>query len=256
MDSFLLEVQDLRYRYPDGSPALNGVNLSLGRGEKLAVIGPNGSGKSTLLAHLAGCFSVPAENGGIVLFGQPAGADPHRLRGAVGLIFQDPDDQLFMPRVLEDVAFGLVSRGMDVAEAHERALSTLETLSVAHLANRPPHRLSGGEKRMVALAGILAADPEIVALDEPTSTLDPRARRRVIEVLKSLGKPMVLATHDLDMVLDLCSRAVVMNGGRIAAEGPLPALLTDETLLRRNGLEAPPRMRCIDQWDSQGLKSP
>jgi cobalt/nickel transport system ATP-binding protein len=194
-----------------------------------------------LLAHLAGCFAVPAGNGEIILFGRPAGAEPHRLRGAVGLIFQDPDDQLFMPRVLEDVAFGLVSRGMSVAEAHERALSTLETLSVAHLANRPPHRLSGGEKRMVALAGILAADPEIIVLDEPSSTLDPRARRHVIGVLKALGKPMILATHDLDMVLDICTRAVIMNKGRAVAEGPLPSILQDETFLRRNGLEAPLR---------------
>ena len=238
---FLLEVKDLRYRYPDGSPALNGVNLCLERGEKLAVIGPNGSGKSTLLAHLAGCFSVPAENGGIVLSGRPVGAEPHRLRGAVGLVFQDPDDQLFMPRVLEDVAFGLVSRGMDVAEAHERALSTLETLSAAHLANRAPHRLSGGEKRMAALAGILAMNPEIVALDEPTSTLDPRARRHVIGILKSLGKTIILATHDLDMVLDVCTRAVVMNAGRTAAEGPPASLLRDEAFLHQNGLEAPPR---------------
>ena len=240
-DSLLLEVKNLSYSYPDGSPALNGVNLSLGWGEKLAVIGPNGSGKSTLLAHLAGCFSVPAGNGEIVLFGHPAGAEPHRLRSAAGLVFQDPDDQLFMPRVLEDVAFGLVSRGGDVAKAHERALAALETLSAAHLANRPPHRLSGGEKRMVALAGILAMDPEIVVLDEPTSTLDPRARRHVIEILKSLGKPMILAAHDLDMVLDVCTRAVIMNAGRPAAEGPLPALLQNEAFLRQNGLEAPLR---------------
>jgi cobalt/nickel transport system ATP-binding protein len=247
MGPFLLEVKNLSYSYPDGSPALNGANLSLARGEKLAVIGPNGSGKSTLLAHLAGCFSVPAEKGEIVLFGRTVGTEPHRLRGAVGLVFQDPDDQLFMPRVLEDVAFGLVSRGMDVAEAHERALSTLETLSAAHLANRPPHRLSGGEKRMVALAGILAADPEIIVLDEPSSTLDPRARRHVIEILKALDKPMILATHDLDMVLDVCVRAVVMNGGRPVAEGPLPAILQDEIFLRRNGLEAP--LRCAAKGD-------
>ncbi|MDR2175920.1 MAG: energy-coupling factor ABC transporter ATP-binding protein [Synergistaceae bacterium] len=231
-----MEVKNLRYSYPGGQPALDGVNLSLRRGEKLALVGPNGSGKSTLLAHLAGCFSVPAENGGIALFGRPAGAEPHRLRAAVGLIFQDPDDQLFMPRVLEDVAFGLVSRGMDTAEAHERALSALEMLSAAHLANRAPHRLSGGEKRMAALAGILAMDPEIIVLDEPTSTLDPCARRRVTEILKSLGKPMIVASHDLEMVMTVCTRAVIMNAGRPAAEGPLPSILQDESFLRQNGL--------------------
>jgi cobalt/nickel transport system ATP-binding protein len=246
MDSFLLEVKNLSYSYPDGSPALNGAGLSLGQGEKLAVIGPNGSGKSTLLAHLAGCFPVPAGKGEIVLFGRTIGAEPHRLRSAVGLVFQDPDDQLFMPRVLEDVAFGLVSRGVNVAEAHERALSTLETLSAAHLANRPPHRLSGGEKRLAALAGILVLDPEIIALDEPSSTLDPRARRHVIEILKALDKPMILATHDLDMVLDVCTRAVIMNKGRPAAEGPLPSILQDEAFLRQNGLEAPPRYAAVE----------
>jgi cobalt/nickel transport system ATP-binding protein len=241
MDSSLLEVKNLSYSYPDGSPALSGADLSLGQGEKLAVIGPNGSGKSTLLAHIAGCFPVPAENGEIVLFGRTVGAELHRLRNAVGLVFQDPDDQLFMPRVLEDVAFGLVSRGMNVAEAHERALSTLETLSAGRLAHRPPHRLSGGEKRLIALAGILAMDPDIVVLDEPSSTLDPRARRRLIEILKALDKPMILATHDLDMVLDVCARVVVMNKGHSVAEGPPPSILQDETFLRQNGLEAPLR---------------
>jgi cobalt/nickel transport system ATP-binding protein len=163
------------------------------------------------------------------------------LRKAVGLIFQDPDDQLFMPRVLEDVAFGLVSHGMNLTQAHQQARATLETLSSVHLENRLPHRLSGGEKRLVALAGILAMRPEIVALDEPTASLDPRARRRVIEVLKTLDQPMILATHDLDMALDVCTRALVMNKGRVAAEGELPALLKDETLLLENGLELPPR---------------
>jgi cobalt/nickel transport system ATP-binding protein len=235
----LLEVRDLHYSYPDGSPALDGVSLSLGRDEKLALVGANGSGKSTLLAHLAGCF--PLSGGDVLLFGRSVGSDLNRLRKVVGLIFQDPDDQLFMPRVLEDVAFGLVSHGMDPAEAHERAGAVLETLSVPHLANRLPHRLSGGEKRMVALAGILAMSPEIVVLDEPTSALDPRARKLVIEVLKSLEQPMILATHDLDMALDICTRALVMNKGRVVAAGELPALLKNESLLRENGLELPLR---------------
>jgi cobalt/nickel transport system ATP-binding protein len=239
MDLPLLEVKNLRYSYPDGSLALSGVSLCLSRSEKLAVIGANGSGKSTLLAHLAGCYTLSPRGGGILLSGEAVGAE--RLRNSVGLIFQESDDQLFMPRVLEDVAFGLVSRGMEVMEAHGRAMDILEKLTVSHLAERPPHRLSGGEKRMVALAGILAMEPEIVVLDEPSAALDPRARRRVIEVLKALTRPLILATHDLDMALDICTRAVVMTQGRIAAEGDLPALLKDEPLLRENGLELPLR---------------
>ena len=222
------------YSYPDGSLALNGVSLSLELGEKLAVIGANGSGKSTLLAHLAGCFVV--KNGEILLFEEPVGRKPERLRNSVGMIFQDPDDQLFMPKTLEDVAFGLVSRGMDVAKAHELAMGILEELLVPHLAHRSPHRLSGGEKRMVALAGILVTSPEILALDEPSAALDPRARRRVINVLKSLSQSMVIATHDLDLALDVCSSAVVLNDGRVTACGKLPELLQNESLLLENGL--------------------
>jgi cobalt/nickel transport system ATP-binding protein len=236
----LIEVEDLRYRYPGGAPALNGVNFSLRQGEKLALVGANGSGKSTLLAHLAGCFPLDGQ-GDIRLFGRSAGSDAESLRKVVGLIFQDSDDQLFMPTVLEDVAFGLVSRGVQVAEAHERARAMLDTLSAAQLASRLPHRLSGGEKRIVALAGILVMQPEIVVLDEPSSGLDPRARRRVIEMLRALERPMILATHDLDMALDVCTRALVMNQGRIAADGGLPGLLKDELLLLENGLELPPR---------------
>jgi cobalt/nickel transport system ATP-binding protein len=237
MSPFLLEVKNLFYSYPDGNPALNGVSLRLNQNEKLAVIGANGSGKSTLLTHLAGCFTVT--RGEILLSGETAGTDLERLRKAVGLIFQEPDDQLFMPRALEDVAFGLAARGVETARAHERAAAVLESLSAAHLANRPPHRLSGGEKRLIALAGILVMDPEIIVLDEPSAALDPRARRRVIEILKALERPMILATHDLGMALDICGRALIMNGGRIAAEGELPNLLRDEALLRENGLEPP-----------------
>jgi len=232
-----LEVKDLFYQYPDGTPALNGVSLSLKRGEKLAVIGANGSGKSTLLAHLAGCFVI--ESGEILLFDEPVGREPERLRNAVGMIFQDPDDQLFMPSVLEDVAFGLISRGMDVPKARELAMKALEEILIPHLAHRPPHRLSGGEKRMVALAGILVMRPDILVLDEPSATLDPRARRRVIDVLRPLDQSMVIATHDLDLALDVCTGAVIMSGGKITVCGKLPDLLKDKTLLLENGLELP-----------------
>ena len=229
-----LEVKDLFYCYPDGTPALNGVDMSLERCKKLAVIGANGSGKSTLLAHLAGCFVV--ERGEILLFDEPAGREPEHLRNAVGMIFQHPDDQLFMPSVLEDVAFGLVSRGMDMLKAQELAIKALEEIQITHLAHRPPHRLSCGEKRLVALAGILVTRPDILALDEPSATLDPRSRRRVIGLLRSLEQSMVIATHDLDLALDVCTDAAVMNSGRITVCGKLPDLLKDKTLLLENGL--------------------
>ena len=235
-----LEVCGLCYAYPDGHRALNGVSFALGRGEKLALVGPNGSGKSTLMLHLAGC--IAAQTGTVSLEGVPVGKDLKRLREAVGLIFQDPDDQLFMPQVVEDVAFGPVAHGMPVEEARARALEVLESLNVGRLAERPPHRLSGGEKRMAALAGILVMRPEIVVLDEPSAALDPRARRRVIEVLQELDKSLILATHDLDMALDVCGRAIVLYEGRIAADGDLGTILGDEALLRRNGLELP--LRC------------
>ncbi|NLL35940.1 MAG: ABC transporter ATP-binding protein [Fretibacterium sp.] len=233
----LLEVRDLHHSYPDGHPSLNGVFFELYPGEKLALVGPNGSGKSTLLLHLAGCLA--AQKGAVLLRGRPVGNELKLLREAVGLIFQEPDDQLFMPQVLEDVAFGLVARGMGTALAHERAEAVLDALNISHLASRPPHRLSGGEKRLVALAGILAMSPEMVVLDEPSAALDPRARRRVIELLQELDTPLILATHDLDMALDVCGRAVLLYEGRVVAEGRAEKLLGDEVLLCRNGLELP-----------------
>lgn len=231
-----LEVRALHYSYPDGHKALNGVSFGLRENEKLALVGPNGSGKSTLLLHLAGGIAARDE---IRLWGRPAGAE--ELRRAVGLIFQEPDDQLFMPQVADDVAFGLVARGVPAAEARRKAMEMLDRLGAAHLAERPPHRLSGGEKRLAALAGILVMEPQVIVLDEPTSALDPRARRRVIETLRALSQPLILTTHDLDMALDVCSRAALLYDGAVAAEGPLPDLFRDKELLKRNGLELPLR---------------
>ncbi len=233
----LLEVRGLHYAYPGGNEALKGVSLSLSAGERVALVGANGSGKSTLLLHLAGALSAP--EGTLLLHGGPAGEQ--RLREAVGLIFQETDDQLLMPQVLEDAAFGLVARGMPAAEAQTKALETLKKLGAAHLADRPPHRLSGGEKRMAALAGILVTEPEVLALDEPTAALDPQARRRVINLLRTMSTACLLATHDLDMALDVCTRAVILCGGRVTAEGPLPDLFRDRALLERCGLELPLR---------------
>ena len=236
----MLEIKNLYYSYPDGHAALNGVNLELKRGERLALVGANGSGKSTLLLHVAG--AVAAQRGEIILNNKLINANNiNLLREAAGLIFQEPDDQLFMPSVLEDVCFGLIANNIDAQVAKSRAVEILNNLNIAHLAERPPHKLSGGEKRMAALAGILVMKPEILILDEPSAALDPKARRTVINALNNLNQAILLATHDLDMALDVCERAIILNNGQVAASGKLPELLQDESLLIQNGLELPLR---------------
>ena len=237
---FRLEIKDLYYSYPDGHNALNGVNLSLAQGERVALIGANGSGKSTLLLHIAGALA--AQKGGILLNNKLINSkNLGGLRKVTGLIFQEPDDQLFMPSVLEDVCFGLIANNIKQDEAKERALEVLDDLNISHLASRPPHRLSGGEKRMAALAGILVMQPEFLILDEPSAALDPKARRLVINTLNKLNQTILLATHDLDMALDVCERAIILNNGQVSASGKLPELLQDEKLLIQNGLELPLR---------------
>ncbi|MBQ7216607.1 MAG: ABC transporter ATP-binding protein [Synergistaceae bacterium] len=230
----MLRVENLRYKYPDGHEALRGVSLTVREDEKLALVGANGSGKSTLLLHIAGAVRV--QEGKIAFRGQES---QEVLRKNIGLTFQDADDQLLMPSVLEDVAFSLTAGGMNRNEAHERARGILESLGIAHLAGRPPHRLSGGEKRIVSFAGVLAGEPEVLALDEPSSALDPRARRRVIDFLRGSRHTIILATHDLDMALDVCTRAVILSEGSVACEGALPELFTDREFLEANGLELP-----------------
>ena len=223
----MLEVHDLHYRYEDGHEALKGISFTLTEGEKTALVGANGSGKSTLLLHLAGALRV--QTGKII------------LNASTGLIFQDSDDQLLMPSVIEDVAFTLTANGMNRKQAHERANEILDELGILHLANRPPHKLSGGEKKMVTIAGVLASEPEILLLDEPTAGLDPKARRRVINFLHDSEKTILLASHDLDMTLDVCRRAIILHDGIISAEGELPELFMNQSLLEANGLELPLR---------------
>ena len=232
----MLEVEGLSYSYPDGHKALDGISLRVSDGEKVALVGANGSGKSTLLLHLAGALRV---SDGRIAFRNQEGQEI--LRKNIGLTFQDSDDQLLMPSVLEDAAFSLVAGGMSRSEAHERAMSLLESLGIAHLSSRPPHKLSGGEKRIVSFAGVLAAEPEVLALDEPSAALDPRARRRVINFLRESGRTIILATHDLDMALDVCERAVILSEGRIVREGRLPELFMKSEELEAGGLELPLR---------------
>jgi cobalt/nickel transport system ATP-binding protein len=238
----LVEVRDLRFAYPDGTEALSGVSLRVHHGESVAIVGANGAGKSTLLLHLNGCL---APRQGMVRVGdipltEKTLAD---VRRTVGMVFQDPDDQLFMPTVYDDVAFGPLNMGLPFEDVDARVGSALATVGASHLAKRPPYRLSGGEKRLVAIATVLAMSPDILVLDEPTSNLDPRARRDLITLLKSFEHTKIIATHDLDMVMDLCGRTIVMHQGHVLADGPSTEIFTDDALLEAGRLERPLSMR-------------
>jgi cobalt/nickel transport system ATP-binding protein len=228
----VIETKNLRYSYPDGTLALNGVSLRVYESERVGLIGANGSGKSTLLMLLSGSFKHGS--GEILLDGGEC--DVGRLRDASGMVCQEPDDQLFMPSVVEDVAFGLTARRLGAEAARSRAVACLERLGAAHLRDRPPHRVSGGEKRIAALAGVLVMEPKVVMLDEPTSSIDPRARREVTELLRGMTVTMVISTHDMALAKTVCDRLIVMQAGLVRAEGKPDDILNDETALRRCGL--------------------
>ncbi|MDD2919356.1 ABC transporter ATP-binding protein [Rhodoferax sp.] len=233
-----VEVQGVHYRYPDGQAALRGVSFSIQPGETVGLIGSNGAGKSTLLLHLNGVLLPCA--GQVRVQGLPVdGAHLVEVRRQVGMMFQDPDDQLFMPTVQEDVAFGPVNIGLPAAQVQARVAQALATVGAAHLADRAPYRLSGGEKRSVALAGVLAMNPGVVVMDEPSAGLDPAARRSLINLLASLEHTQLIATHDLDLVQDLCSRVLVMREGMIEADSTPDAVFADANLLARCHLELP-----------------
>ena len=242
MSHHIVEVRDLTYVYPDGTPGIRNISFRVIHGESVAIIGPNGAGKSTLLLHLNG-YLTPTS--GFVRIGDLplTGGTLREIRRTVGMIFQDPDDQLFMPLVYDDVAFGPLNLGLPAEEVNERVLDALSVVGATHLKDRPPYRLSGGEKRSVAIASVLSMSPSILVLDEPTSNLDPRARRQLIGLLKTFEHTIIVATHDLDMVLDLCSRAIVLKEGRVAADGPAPDILHDDELLESSRLERPLRLQ-------------
>ena len=236
-----IEVGQLTYTYPGGTDALQGISLTVQQGECVALIGPNGSGKSTLLLHLNGVLPEQLQGDPrIHIMGEPlTSTTVSRIRRTVGLLFQDPDDQLFCPTVYEDVAFGPQQFGIPESEVRESVKQTLKDVGLEGFENRSPHHLSGGEKQRVCLAGILACQPQVLVLDEPTSNLDPRGKRELKVLLKSIPVTKVIASHDLEMVLDLCSRAYLMDGGRIVASGSTVDLLSDEDLMLRHGLEKP-----------------
>ncbi len=239
MSHHIVEVKDLHYTYPgETRKALSGVSFRILHGEAVGIVGANGAGKSTLLRHLNG-YWAPRE-GSVRIGDYPVTPRTvKQVRRTVGMVFQDPDDQLFMPTVFDDVAFGPLNLGFSPEEVALRVTRALETVGAAHLAERPPHRLSGGEKRAVAVATVLSMTPDILVLDEPTSNLDPRARRKVIELLHGFVHTRIVATHDLDMVLALCPRTIVMREGRVEADGPTLDIFNDAELLDRCHLEKP-----------------
>jgi energy-coupling factor transporter ATP-binding protein EcfA2 len=239
--SAAIEIQGLSYTYPNGRPALRDVSFSIEEGECIAVLGPNGAGKSTLLLHLNGLLPEKLSgNGAIHICGEPITNETlGRVRQKVGFLFQDPDDQLISATVFEDVAFGPRQLGVKAEELPGLVARCLAVAGIAGFEDREPHRLSHGEKRRVCLAGVLACEPSVLVLDEPTSDLDPRGRRELKKLLSGLRVARVIATHDLELAVDLCSRVIVLDGGRIVAEGPTAKVLADEELMYKHGLEKP-----------------
>lgn len=238
MSHHIVDVESLAYRYPDGTEALRGVSFRVVHGESVAVVGANGAGKSTLLMHLNG--TLPPSSGRVVIGDVPVTRETSReVRRTVGMVFANPDDQLFMPTVRDDVAFGPLNLGLPHPDVADRVAAALGQVGAEHLADRPPYRLSSGEKRLAAIATVLAMNPSILVMDEPSSNLDPWARRQIIDLLRSFDHSKIIATHDLDLVLDLCPRTIVVSGGTVAADGPTEDIFRDGNLLRHSRLERP-----------------
>ena len=232
-----VRVQSLDFAYPDGHVALQGVSLHLSQGDKAALVGPNGAGKSTLMLHLNGILSGAGE---VVIGDMPVKPENLPLiRAMVGLVFQNPDDQLFSPTVFEDVAFGPLHMGLGEAEVRERVEQALEAVQMTAYRDRLSHHLSMGEKKRIAIATVLSMNPRILVLDEPTAGLDPRSRRKLIHLLRDLPITMLVSTHDMAMVRELFPRTIVMDEGCVVADGPTPELLMDESFLQAHGLEMP-----------------
>jgi cobalt/nickel transport system ATP-binding protein len=238
MSHHYIQFSDVHYRYPNGYEALSGVTFRVTHGEKVALLGLNGAGKSTLLLHTNGLL-LPSQ-GEVNIGDVPVRKSTMRLvRQAVGMVFQNPDDQLFMPTVADDVAFGPQNMGLPPDEVSRRVSLALADVGATDLADRPPFELSGGQKRMAAIATVLSMEPDILVMDEPTANLDSSARRRLLNILHSFRHTMLVATHDLDMALELCPRAILLDHGRVAADGPTASLLCDRQLMASAGMDIP-----------------
>jgi cobalt/nickel transport system ATP-binding protein len=236
-----LEISGLAYAYPDGNQALFGVNLSINQGERVALLGPNGAGKTTLVLHLNGI--IPTMQGQVRVAGEVVDSKNAEsiksIRHKVGIVFQDPDDQLFMPTVGQDVAFGPYNAGLRGLELERAVKEALELVGMSEFIDRPPHHLSFGQRRRVAVATVLAMKPEILVMDEPSSNLDPAARRELAEIITSLNITLLMVTHDLPFAYELCQRAVILSAGVVAADDEISRVLSNKQLLTANRLELP-----------------
>lgn len=233
-DMKILEIENLSYSYPDGTKALENISFSMDEEQKMAVLGANGAGKSTLMLHLNGILEG---KGRISVCGlELCKKNTRQIRQKVGLVFQNPDDQLFCPTVFDDVAFGPQNMGLPKEEVQKRVTAALARVGLTGFEKRSPFHLSTGEKKRVSLATVLSVDSELIVLDEPTSNLDPKGRREIIELLATLGKSMIIVTHDFDMASRLCPRSIVLSKGCLVADGETAKIISDETLLKNNGL--------------------
>ena len=241
MNTPSLEIKELAFAYPDGNQALFGVNLSVQKGERVALLGPNGAGKTTLVMHMNGIH--PTSHGSIHVAGQLVDSKNKEsikeIRAKVGIVFQDPDDQLFMPTVGEDIAFGPYNMGKRGAELDAIVEEALQLVGMSEYKERPPHHLSFGQRRRVAVATVLAMKPEILVMDEPSSNLDPASRRELADIVRSLDVTIVMVTHDLPYALELCERSVILSGGIIVADAPTRDVLSNAQLLASHRLELP-----------------
>ena len=241
MTQLSLEVNELAFAYPDGHQALFGVNLNLNQGERVALLGPNGAGKTTLVMHLNGI--LPTMQGKVKVGGKLVDAADKaallEIRHKVGIVFQDPDDQLFMPTVGEDVAFGPYNAGLRGDQLDQAVRHALELVGMYEFVDRPPHHLSFGQRRRVAVATVLAMKPEILVMDEPSSNLDPASRRELADIVRSLNVTLLMVTHDLPFAYELCDRSVILSGGVIVADDKTETILKNEALLAEHRLELP-----------------
>ena len=238
MSHHIVDVKDIHFAYPDGTVALRGVSFRIFHGESVGLAGANGMGKTSLLLNICGHL-IPDK--GEVFIGDITLTKKTRqeIRKKVGFVFQRTDDQLFMPTVYEDVAFGPINLGFSQEKVDERVKHALDVVGCMHLMNRPPHRLSEGQKRAVAIATVMAMDPDILVMDEPASNLDPKSRRQLINLLKRFEHTKILASHDLDLILDVCQRCIIIREGKVIADGPSEEILSNELLLQENSLELP-----------------
>ncbi|QJW45615.1 ABC transporter ATP-binding protein [bacterium BFN5] len=238
MNHHTIDITEVLYTYPDGTDALKNLTLHIDHGESVAIVGSNGSGKTTLLSHLSGVLFPTAGTvniGGFPIIKQTL----PQIRRTVGMVFQHPDDQLFMPTVYDDVAFGPINMGLPTETVNKRVTAALTTVGALDLKDRPPYRLSGGQKRAVAIATVLAMEPAILVMDEPTAALDPFARRQLIQLLHTFTHTKIIATHDLDMALDVCTRTIVLHNGTILADGATAEIFHNKPLLEQAHLEQP-----------------